>query len=249
MALLDVRGAHVMLGEVPVVQGLDLSVDGGEMVGLIGPNGAGKTTALRALLRLLPLTNGRVLLDGDDITHAKPHTLAGRMAYLPQGQTAHWPLTARRLVALGRLPHLNPWQQMTEADQTAIDKAIAAADIAHLIDRPVTALSGGERARVLLARALCVEAPVLLVDEPVVSLDPQHQLSVMEALKAHAVAGGAVLAVLHDLELAARFCDRLVLMQQGRVVADGSPADVLTNDHLERVYHVRRDQDGTLQRI
>ena len=246
---LSATGLQVRLGDALVVDGLDLSVQPGAVVGLIGPNGAGKTTALRALLRLVELDAGQITLGEEDITHVPPHRLAGRVSYLPQGHVAHWPLSVDRLVALGRLPHLNAWQKPGAEDRQAIDRAIAATDTRHLVKRSVTTLSGGERARVLLARALAVEAPILVVDEPVVSLDPEHQLSVMDTLRAYADSGKAVLVVLHDLDLAHRYCDRLILMQDGCAVADGAPSDVLTNALLARVYHVERDADGMLQRI
>lgn len=237
--LLQGQGLVAQLGGRRVLDGLDISVAKGEVVGLIGPNGAGKTSALRALLRLLPLDEGRITLLGREVTDAAPHALAGRVSYLAQGQGVHWPLTVERLVALGRLPHRTAWQTLSEADEAAVARALKAADAHHLAGRVVTDLSGGERARVLLARALAVEAPLLLVDEPIVSLDPYHQLSVMDSLRAEADAGGGVFVVLHDLGFAARYCDRLYLMDQGRLRGEGGPEEVLRADLLEAVYKVR----------
>jgi iron complex transport system ATP-binding protein len=237
--LLRGEGLTAHLGERRVLDGLDITLSKGEVVGLIGPNGAGKTSALRALLRLLPLEAGRVTLLGQEVTHQPAYKLAGRVSYLPQGQGAHWPLTVERLVALGRLPHRTAWQPLGEEDRAAVARALAAADARHLIGRVVTGLSGGERARVLLARALAVEAPMLLVDEPIVSLDPYHQLSVMDTLRAEAGLGRGVLVVLHDLAFAARYCDRLYLIAEGKLKASGKPEEVLTETLLEEVYRVR----------
>ncbi|CAN5379775.1 ABC transporter ATP-binding protein [soil metagenome] len=238
MVTIALEGLHVALGRRPVLHGIDVRFAGGGLVGVIGPNGAGKSTLVRAMLGLLPLAAGHVRIDGTDIATIPRATLARSLAYLPQGQTLHWPLSVDRLVALGRLPHLAPFSRLSQVDRAAIDRAMALADIADLRLRDATALSGGERARVLLARALAVEAPVLIADEPLASLDPGHQLEVMELLKQQATAGALVIAVLHDLTMAARFCDQLLLLQDGRLVAQGPPATVLTADRLSDVYGI-----------
>ncbi|HXG28067.1 MAG TPA: ABC transporter ATP-binding protein, partial [Nevskiales bacterium] len=155
-----------------------------------------------------------------------------------QGGQCHWPMPVAQVVALGRLPHRAPWARVPPADAAAVQRALQAADVAHLADRPVTQLSGGERARVLLARALAVEARVLLADEPTAGLDPAHQLGVMEVLRRRAQSGAGVVVVLHDLTLAARFCDRLLLLGEGRVVADGAAEQVLTEQNLAQVYGI-----------
>lgn len=226
----------VTLGARTVVQGVSARLEGGCLVGVLGPNGAGKSTLVRALLGLVRHT-GRVTLNDTPIDSVPRATVARRIAYLPQGQTLHWPLSVERLVALGRLPHLAPFSRIAAADHAAIERAMARAGVAHLATRTATDLSGGERARVLLARALAVEAPALVADEPLASLDPAHQIEGMELLRAQADAGGLVIAVLHDLTLAARFCDRVLVMQQGSLVADGTPA-VLTPDLLANVYGI-----------
>ena len=238
MKALDVQGLSVRLGGKGVVDDVDLSVERGRLVGLIGPNGAGKTTVIRALLRLVRIETGRIELLGKPADGMEGREFARTVAYLPQGHIAQWPVKAHRLVALGRLPHLQSWQRESAADRAAVDRAMSETDVAALSDRTVTTLSGGERARVALARALAVEAPILLVDEPVAALDPYHQLQVMELLRRYADTRGTVLAVLHDLALAARFCDGLVLMKAGRVVAEGPPAAVLTSQNLANVYRI-----------
>jgi len=227
----------VALGKRDVVRNASASFAPGTLTGIVGPNGAGKSTLARAMLALVPHT-GRILVDDAEVATMSRAELAKRVAYLPQGQTLHWPLTVERLVELGRLPHLAPMSRLGEADTAAIERAIERADVAGLRDRVATELSGGERARVLLARALAVKAPALIADEPLASLDPGHQIDVMELLQGEARAGGVVIAVLHDLTMAARYCDRLVLIDSGTVVADGTPAEVLTPANLKSVYGI-----------
>ena len=226
----------VTLGAHRVVK--DISADlGGGVIGLIGPNGAGKSTLVRAIAGLIP-SAGAVLVDGAPVTALPLRRRARRIAYLPQGQSVHWPLTVERLVALGRLPHLAPFARPAEGDKQAIERALARTDLLGLRDRAIDELSGGERARALLARALAVEAPLLLADEPLAALDPAHQIEVMALLREEATRGATVIAVLHDLTIAARWCDRLLLIDDGRLVADGDPRDVLTADRIGSVYGV-----------
>lgn len=239
MVTLSVTGLHVTLGRRAVLHGIDAELRGGQLIGIIGPNGAGKSTLARAILHLVEPAGGTILLDGADVTKMARDAIARRIAYLPQGQTLHWPLTVERLVGLGRLPHLAPFSRLSAADTEAIARAMMRADVTALATRNALELSGGERARVLLARALAVEADVLIADEPLAALDPGHQLQVMELLAAQAHAGALVIAVLHDLTMAARYCDRLLLIDQGRLVADGDADAVLTEALLERVYGVR----------
>jgi iron complex transport system ATP-binding protein len=186
---------------------------------------------------LIP-AEGAILIDGNAVTDLPLRDRARRIAYLPQGQSVHWPLTVERLVSLGRLPHLAPFARPAAADAAVIQQALARTDLIDLRDRPFDQLSGGERARVLLARALAVEAPLLLADEPLAALDPAHQIEVMALLRAEAARGVTVIAVLHDLTIAARWCDRLLLIDQGALVADGAPRDVLTADRIASVYGV-----------
>ncbi|MFC7335402.1 ABC transporter ATP-binding protein [Rhodocista pekingensis] len=239
MTILHVEGAGVRLGGRPILEAIGLSAGAGEVVGLIGPNGAGKSTLVRAIAGLLPLESGQVRIAGRPLSAYSRRELANTVAYLPQGHTVHWPLDAYHVVALGRLPHLGPLGRPTPEDEAAIARAMETADAAAFAPRTITSLSGGERARVMLARALAVEAPILLADEPVAALDPYHQLQVMELLRGIAATGRLVVAVLHDLPLAARFCDRLVLLGGGRVVADGEPEAVLARPNLEAAYRVQ----------
>jgi len=237
MVTIALENVGVTLGRRVVVQGVSATLSPGSMVGIIGPNGAGKSTLLRAMLGLLP-ASGSLRIDGEPLSGMARGAVARKLAYLPQGQTLHWPLTVERLVALGRLPHLAPMSGLSADDAEAIEAAMHRADVTGLRGRIATELSGGERARVLLARALAVGAPALLADEPLAALDPGHQFDVMELLRAEARGGALVVAVLHDLTMAARYCDRLLLVDRGRLVADDPPLAVLTPARLRDVYGV-----------
>ncbi len=239
MTLLTADAVSVSLGGGQVLAGVDLGVAAGEVVGLIGPNGAGKTTLLRAVAGLLPLDAGEIRIDGRPVSRIDGRTRGRLLAYLPQGGAPQWAVSVETLVMLGRLPHRGPWRGPSAADRDAVARALDACDLAAVRQRPVTRLSGGERARVLLARALAGEPRLLLADEPVAGLDPAHQLDVMATLRARAAAGTGVVVVMHDLTLAARYCDRLVLLDAGRTVAQDVPAAVLTPDMLARCYGIR----------
>ena len=239
MTLLSARTVSVSLGDAPVLAGVELEVAAGEVVGLIGPNGAGKTTLLRAMAGLLPLRGGEVRLEGRPLHRMDPSALARILAYLPQGGGSHWAVTVETLAMLGRLPHRSPWAAPSEADRAAVARALAACDMTRFGDRPVTQLSGGERTRALLARALAGEPKVLLADEPVTGLDPGHQLEVMAKLRELADSGTGIVMVMHDLTLAARACDRLALLFEKRIAAEGRPTAVLSADTLARCYGVR----------
>jgi len=236
---LDAAAITVGAGGRLILDQADISLSSGEFVGLVGPNGAGKSTLLRALLGLAARRAGAVLLDGQDIGALPARERARRIAFLPQDRRVEWRLSGYDVVMLGRYPHRKGLSGPTADDRQALARALAAVEGEDLIRRPVSVLSGGELTRILLARALAVEAPLLIADEPIAALDPYHQLQVMEILRARARSGAGVLAVIHDLSLAMRFMDRLVLMQSGRVIASGAPRDVLSADQLARVYGVR----------
>lgn len=239
MSLLEARNISVDIGRTRILTEVSASFRSGHLTGLVGPNGAGKSTLVRALCNLLKPAAGEVHLDGAPISSFHRRQLARKLSYLPQGHTMHWPLEVERLVALGRLPHLGPFSDIGPEDQAAIDRAMARTEVSAFRFRVAETLSGGERARVMMARALAVETDILLVDEPVAALDPYHQLHVMELLRSLADEGKLVVCVLHDLALAARFCNAAVLMSQGRVLAEGAPRDVLTDTHLRAAYAIR----------
>ncbi len=230
VSVLTLTGATASLGGRIVLDDVDLSVAAGELVAVVGPNGAGKSSAIRALAGLLPLTVGHARLDGDDVAALSPPERARRVAYLPQERRIAWNLPAIEVAALGA-----PFLQAADAHARA-QAALNEVEAGHLADRGVAEMSGGERARVLLARALATGARGLLVDEPIAGLDPDAQLMVLERLQARARGGQAVLVSLHDLALAVRFADRVAVLDQGRVVADALPMEALSPDIMARVF-------------
>jgi iron complex transport system ATP-binding protein len=246
MSELSARQLGVRFGNRAALEPVDLEFQSGEFVALVGPNGAGKTTLLRALGGLVP-ASGRVLFGSIPLADLGNRNRARAISYLPQGGEAHWPVSALDLVALGRLPHRSFGQNLSGKDLAAVRRALTLTDVEALQSRSVHALSSGERARVLLARALAVEAPVLLVDEPTSALDPYHQLQIMEVLAEYAARPALVIAVMHDLALASRFCHRVILLDAGKQIADGAMADILEQDALEQSYRVqllRHEHDG-----
>jgi iron complex transport system ATP-binding protein len=228
----------VALGGRPVVRGASWRMRGGELVALLGANGAGKTTALRAVLGLASRSGGKVRVGGDDPARMPPSERARRIAYLPQIRPLAWPVRVRDVVALGRFAHGATLGRLGPADQQAVAHAVRACDLERFVERPCSTLSGGELARVHVARALAADAPFLLADEPTAALDPLHQYQVMQLLRAGADAGRGVLVVMHDAALAAGVADRLLWMADGRIVADGSPEATLTPARLAEVYGV-----------
>jgi iron complex transport system ATP-binding protein len=242
VSLLALDDVSVRLAGTQLLRGVSLRLDAGELLGLIGPNGAGKSTLVKAIAQLLSY-RGRIRLEGEDLARLSARKRARRLAYLGQEDQLQWPIGVYDLVALGRHPYRGSWWRGAGVpalgDQRAIEAALHATDTWGLRERRVTELSGGERARVRLARALVVEAPLLLADEPVAALDPLHQLKVLERLRSHCASGGVAIVVMHDLTLASRFCDRLLLLDRGRIVASGPRTRVLTEAALGQVYGIR----------
>ena len=237
-AFLAARGLSVTLAGRLVLNDVSLALSSGHLVALVGPNGAGKTTLLRALAGLVP-SEGAIEVGGAALSSLTLRERARRFGYLPQGHIVHWPLPARDIVALGRYPHgtTDP-ARLTPKDTEAVLRAMQATDVVEFSERRVTELSGGERSRVALARVLAVEAPVILADEPTASLDPRHQFDVMKSLRASADKGVLVIVVTHDLGLAARFADTVLVLSDGRLVSQGAPAEALSEKIMGDVFRI-----------
>lgn len=239
-ALLEAKSVSFAFDK-PVVDAVSLRVDAGEVVGVIGPNAAGKSTLARVCCGLLEPSSGEVLLRGEPLAKLPRRERARRVAFLPQQQPQDLAFTAREVALMGRAPHLGLWSLEGPGDLEKTQSALAEADALDLADRPVTQLSGGERQRVFLARAFAQDAALLVLDEPTASLDLGHQVSLVNALRKRSRNQGAALLVLHDLALAGAACDRLLLMLAGRVVAEGTPAEVLRPDVLSPAYATQVD--------
>jgi iron complex transport system ATP-binding protein len=241
---LALRSVTAGYGGEPVLRDVDLRVRPGEVVGLVGPNGSGKTTVVRVASRALAPTAGNVSLAGGDPYAVGARAAARLTAVVPQDVTIAFPFTVLETVFMGRTPYLSSWGGGGAEDYAIAREAMIAAQVTHLADREVADLSGGERRRVLLAQALAQDAPVLLLDEPTTHLDLRHVVDLLGIVRDLAERRGrAVLAVLHDLTVAAQVCDRIVVLQAGRVVADDVPAAVITSALLEGVYGVRGEID------
>ena len=232
MTLMSLQGLTVRRDNCPVVDDVSVQITAGECVGLIGPNGAGKTTLLRGALGLLPHEGH------SSLTEMTPLDRARHAAWMPQSREIAWPIEVETLIALGRIPHLPRGAKLRPDDQTAIDAAISRLALESYRTRTATQLSGGEQARVLIARALAQDTPLLMADEPIAGLDPANQISTMQVFQRLAQEGHGVVISLHDLGLAARHCTRLLMMHQGRLIADGPPREVLTPDHIAQVFGI-----------
>ncbi len=237
------RTEDVTLGygtDAPVVRGLTLDLPAGAVTAIVGPNGSGKSTLLRGMSRLLPPRDGRVLLDGTDVHRLPARQLARRLGVLPQGPVTPEGITVAELVARGRHPHRGLFAGFSAYDEEAVAGALRAVGMSEYAGRAVDALSGGQRQRVWIAMVLAQGTSYLLLDEPTTYLDLAHAVDVMEVVHAAARGGGrTVVAVLHDLTLAARYADHLVVLKDGTVAARGTPADVLTEELLADAFGLR----------
>jgi iron complex transport system ATP-binding protein len=237
--MLTVDSLGVRIGAAKLLDDVSAALSPGRVTAILGPNGAGKSTLLACLAGLRAPTTGIVQLDGADIHALDPRERARRVGLLPQGGALHWNIEVAALVALGRIPRQGRASRLSDADRAAIDAALARTDTAAFAHRLAGTLSGGERARVLLARVLAGEPDWVLADEPLASLDLAHQFDLMAQLRGVAAGGTGVIVALHDLSLALRFADDALLLDRGRLVAAGPVADVLTPNHIAAVFGMR----------
>jgi iron complex transport system ATP-binding protein len=235
--MLEVLAITAGYTETPVLREVSLTAARGQYLGLVGPNGSGKSTLLRVLSRVLAPSRGQVLLDGVDIYRMPARNLARRLAVVAQDNAVHFDFTVRDVVLMGRAPHLSRFGMEGPQDYAIAARCLELTRTALFADRPITALSGGERQRGMIARALAQEPEVLLLDEPTAHLDINHQIEILDLTrKLTASHGLATLVVLHDLNLASQYCDHLVLLAEGRVIAAGPPQEVVTESHIREAY-------------
>jgi len=250
MSLLSVDDLHVTLDENEILSSVDFDIEGGTWVGLLGPNGSGKTTLLRAIGAHIPF-DGMISLDGRSVETWGPQERARRLAFVRQAPSLTFDFTVEELVLLGRAPHRGWLQQYRTDDRQLVRQALSMVDLEGFAGRSVLSLSGGEMQRVFLAQALVQESDLLLLDEPTSHLDVHYQFTFMEQVQALVERGRTVLAVFHDLELAARYADRLLVLDRGALVSRGAPGSVLTRQCIATVFGMRartnRRGDGTLR--
>jgi iron complex transport system ATP-binding protein len=235
---IDIEDLGLRFGQTDVLAGIDLHVAAGERLCLVGPNGAGKSSLLRCLTGLVEPTSGTVALDGEELAGIERSAIAQAISVVPSQVDLPFSMRVEEVVQLGRIPHENPFTGATEADHAAVDRAIERVGIGKLRGRDVRQLSMGERQLVLVAMAVAQGGRLIVLDEPTVHLDLRHQVEVLTLLEGLTDDGLTVLSVLHDLPLAAHFFPRLVLLDEGRVVADGAPAAVLSAERIRDVYEV-----------
>ena len=228
---------------------ISLDISRGELVIILGPNGAGKTTLLKTAMGLIKPDAGQVIYDGQNSKNLSPIERARRISYLPQIRPMAWPNIVRDIVALGRYSHGASLGHLKGQDKIAVEAAITACDLTHLSDRQVDTLSGGELARVHCARAFASQAPLLIADEPIAALDPRHQFRIMDLIKDYVKRHSGALLVLHDVNLAAQYAHRIIWMKDGRILANGSPADTLSASRLADIYGVKAKVSGKTIRI
>ncbi|WP_028480471.1 ABC transporter ATP-binding protein [Pseudovibrio exalbescens] len=237
MSRLKVSGLTVHRGQRATLRDVSFEASGGELIGVVGPNGSGKSTLMKAILGLLP-HGGETTLEGDAIQTLSLNQRARKIAYLPQDREVAWGVSVEQLVALGRAPYTSAFGASNTADQQKVESAMMDMEVMDLRAQAVNRISGGELARVLMARALAQDTPFLLADEPNAGLDPAHQLHLMSILRRIVTKGQTILVSLHDLNLAVRWCSRVLVIRDGTLQADGAPKNTLTPELLASVFGI-----------
>ncbi len=243
--MLEAVSIAINRGKRRVLSEVNFSVSDGELVGVVGPNGVGKSSLLRALVNLDQAEQGSIHWRGEPLGDMNSQLRARQIGFLPQQEVPAWSLQVEHVVGLGRAPWRRPMERPSEQDHQAIARAIEQTQLEKLCGRTVDQLSGGELRRVLIARVLASEPQCFVADEPIAALDPYHQLQVMEIFREHCNRGGSAVMAIHDLTLAARYCDKILLLNDGQLVAQGSPESVMTQSQLEAVYGVSIYRDNT----
>lgn len=253
--MMDIKNKHLILSTQALcfsydkntkLSDINLTCYRGEFIGLIGANGAGKSTLLKLLLGLLPAKQGQIFINGHALNHLKRRDIAKQMAFVPQSIDLPFAFTAEEIVMMGRNPYLGPFQLASSKDKEIVTQALLTTDITHLKDRKVNQLSGGEKQRVIIARALAQQCECILLDEPIASLDICHQLETLNLIRSLTEHGKLAITAIHDLNLAAAYCSRLILIGKNQkgdigIVADGSPKDVLTTQNLKHYFNIKAD--------
>lgn len=245
MSLLELTKLSASVGDTELLKSLDLTIQPGELVAILGSNGAGKSTMLKCIAGLQAYQQGGIKLSGELVDELDAIQRAQRLSYLPQERPTAWPLLVSDVVALGRFAYGVSLGRINDKEQIIIDKVLRNCNLERLAHRAIDTLSGGEQARVHCARAVVAGAPLLLADEPTTSLDPKHQIDILQLLRDYVTESSSVLVVLHDPALAARFADRLIWLKTGEIVAEGTPRDTLTSDTLREVYEVEATVTST----
>lgn len=239
MSLLKGLNLGYQIDDISILKAIDIEVKAGELVGLIGPNGAGKSTLLRLLTCVEKPSLGDILYDDINVNQVSAEERAKRIGYLVQGAKAYWPFSVEKIIGLGRIPHQKWWQHGSTEDEEKVQRAMEITETLAYRNRIVSTLSGGEQTLVMLARIFATDPQIIFADEPVAALDPYHQLHVMEILRNHSRDDRASVVVLHDLSLAARFCDRLYIINHGELYGSGTPNEIMTADNIAEVYGVK----------
>lgn len=237
--MLKIENLTYRLKGRPIVENINTEIHGGELIGIVGPNGAGKTTLLKNICNILRPAEGKVLIEGKNIHGLKPAELSRKLCYLPQSIAFNFPFKVSEVVLMGRYPYLKRMENERLEDYGIARKSLEMVDMIDFMERDILTLSGGEQQRVSLSRVIAQDTDFLFLDEPLSNLDINHQLSVMDLLRSLSGEGKAVTVVLHDLRLASRYCTKLLVLNRGKLVAQGEPSSVLDEDLINEVFKVR----------